>query len=107
VFIMSDIKPGSQIKITVTKQPTNAAGVKTVVRLLSRDPHVKQENARLKVARQNHFRQSRRGGRFWDINVVKQHPVKAAQGESGTITATLDVLADLKSVEQFLEIKPA
>lgn len=104
---MSDIKPGSRITLTVTKRPTNAAGVKTVVRLLSKDEQVKQENSRLKRARENHYRQTRRGGRYWDVNVVKQHPVKGIEGETGTITATLDVLADLKNVEKFLEIKPA
>lgn len=104
---MSDIKPGSQITVTVTKQPTNAAGRKTVVRLLSKDENVKLENNRLKKARENHFRQTRRGGRFWDVNVVKQHPVKGLEGETGTITATLDVIQDLASVQRFVEVKPA
>ncbi len=104
---MSDIKPGSQISVTVLKRPASAAGVKTVVRLLSKDLAVKHENARLKQARENHFRQKRRGGRFWDIHVVKQHPVKGEAGESGTITATLDVLTDLKSVAQYVQVKQA
>lgn len=104
---MSDIQPGSQIKITVTRRPTSAASTKTVVRLLSKDQKIKQENARLKVTRINHYRQTRRGGRFWDVNVVKQHPVQGLPGESGVITATLDVLTDLKSVQKFVEVAPA
>lgn len=104
---MSDIKPNSQINVKIIKRPASAAGVKTVVRLLSKDSGVMQENARLKTARKNHYRQSRRGGRFWDINVVKQHPVKGLAGETGTITATLDVITDLKSVEKYVEVTSA
>ena len=104
---MSDIKPGSQINVKVTQRPTSAAAVKTIVRLLSKDQNIRQENDRLKTARENHFRQKRRGGRFWDIHVVKQHPVKGEPGESGTITASLDVLKDLQSVQRFVEVKQA
>jgi hypothetical protein len=102
---MSDIKPGSKISVKVLKRPASAAAVKTVVRLLSKDVTVKHENARLKQARENHFRQKRRGGRFWDILVPKQHPVKGEPGESGVITASLDVLTDLKSVAKYVEVK--
>ena len=104
---MSDIKPGSKISVKIIKRPSSAAGVKTVVRLLSKDAGIMSENARLKVARKNHYRQTRRGGRFWDVNVVKQHPVKGLEGETGTITASLDVITDLKTIEKFVEITPA
>lgn len=104
---MSDIKPGSKISVKIIKRPTSAAGVKTVVRLLSKDHTIIAENARLKKTRKNHFRQSRRGGRFWDVNVVKQHPVKGLEGETGTFMATLDVLTDLKSIEKFVEVTAA
>jgi len=101
------IAPGSQIQLTIVKRPTNAAAVKTLVRLLSKDKKVKAENERLRRTRITGFRQSRRGGRFWDINMVKQPAVVAKIGASRTITATLDVLTDLKSVSKFIEVKPA
>ncbi len=104
---MTEITPNSQVAIKVVKNPTNAAARKTIQRLLSKDSKVKAENRRLKRVRKTHFSQGRRGGRFWNINVVKQQPVSGGLGESGVISASLDVITDLKSVEQFLEIKPA
>ncbi len=102
---MTDIKPNTQVSITVVKAPTNAAARKTIQRLLSKDPKVQAENRRLKRTRKANFSQGRRGGRFWNINVVKQQPVAGGLGETGTIAASLDVITDLKSVERFLEIK--
>jgi hypothetical protein len=105
--MLQDIKPGTKVQVKVTKAPTNAAARKTIVRLLSKDKTVQAEDARLRKARKNNFRQGRRGGRFWDINVPKQPAVEARAGTSKTITATLDVLSDLKSVSRFVEVSEA
>lgn len=105
--MLDNIAPGSRVNVKVVKRPTNAAAQKTLVRLLSKDAKARAENRRLARARQSGFRQKQRGGRFWDINVVKQQPVQARQGEAGTITATLDVLKDLRSVSRFVEVTPA
>jgi hypothetical protein len=104
---MSDIKPNSQVTIKVVKNPTNQAARKTIQRLLSKDGTVKAENRRLKRVRKTHFYQARRGGRFWNVNVVKQNAVLGVVGETGVISASLDVITDLKSVANFLEITPA
>jgi hypothetical protein len=105
--MLENITPGSQISVTVVKTPTNAAAAKTIVRLLSKDRAVKKDNERLRKTRRDGFRQAPRGGRLWNIRVVKQHPVKAELGVSKTIKASLDVLTDLKSVSRFVEVKPA
>lgn len=105
--MLDKIAPGSKVQVKIVKRPTNAAASKTIVRLLSKDKSVKKDNERLRKARQTHFRQNRRGGRFWDVNVVKQHPVAAEPGTSKTIVATLDVLTDLKSVSRFVEVTKA
>jgi len=102
-----DIKPGSTITVTITKQPTNDAARKTLVRLLSKDANVVKENARLRQVRKVNAVEKQRGGRvrLWAGRLVKQHPVKGVLGESGQILATVDVLRDLKSVERFIEVK--
>jgi len=105
--MLDKIAPGSKVQVKVTKKPTSASAAKTIVRLLSKDRTVKAHNERLRKARKEHFSQNRRGGRFWDVNVVKQHPVDGSIGESGTITATIDVLRDLKSVSKFVEVTKA
>ncbi len=104
---LEEIAPGSRISLKVVKHPTNTAATKTLVRLLSKDREVQRENDRHRRVRKTTFTQNQRGGRFWDVNVVKQQPVKGAVGESGTITATLDVLRDLRSVSRFIDINPA
>jgi hypothetical protein len=105
--MLDKIAPGSKVSVKVTKKPTNAAAAKTLVRLLSKDRAHKANTERLRKARVKHFSQNRRGGRFWDVNVVKQHPLDGSIGESGTITATLDVLRDLASVSRFVEVTKA
>lgn len=105
--MLENIAPGSKVVVKIVKKPTNAAAIKTLVRILSKSTRVKAENARLLKARKTYFRQAGRGGRFWDIHVVKQRPVKGAEGESETLTATLDVLTDLRSVSRFVDVTKA
>ncbi|MCX5658242.1 MAG: hypothetical protein NTW19_00800 [Planctomycetota bacterium] len=105
--MLNDIAPGSTVNVKVVKKPTTAAAAKTIVRILSKSVRVKAENERLRKSRKTHFRQAGRGGRLWNINVVKQHPVKGIEGESETLTATLDVLTDLRSVSRFVDVTKA
>ncbi len=104
---MTDIAPGSRIHVKIVKEPTSAAAAKTLVRILSKDAGVQAENARQREIRTRLYNPKRRGGRTYAGHVVKQHPVKGCAGESGTITATLDVLRDLNSVQRFVEVSAA
>lgn len=106
---MSTIAPGNKILVSVVKTPSTAAAKKTIVRILSRDAGVKKSNARLYATRKANERITVRGGRLrlWEGRLVKQHPVKGVVGETGTFTATLDVLKDLASVARFVEVKAA
>ena len=105
--MLDKIAPGTKVNVKVVKKPTNDAARKTIVRLLSKDASVKRDNKRLARTRRDNFRQAQRGGRFWDINVVKQAAVTADAGVTKTIVATLDVLTDLKSVAKFVEVTAA
>jgi hypothetical protein len=105
--MLDNIAPGTTVQVKVIQKPTSLAASKTIVRLFSKDPGVKRENQRLRKARKEHFSQNRRGGRFWDVNVVKQRPVAADLGVTKTIVATLDVLKDLNSVSRFVEVTKA
>ena len=105
--MLDKITPGSQINVKIVKQPTNAAASKTLVRLLAKDPVVSAEHQRQAKIRKTHFSPKRRGGRLWGGQVVKQHPVKGRLGESGTVTATNQVLRDLGSVQRFVEVSEA
>ena len=104
---MSDIAPGTRVTLKVVKQPTNAAAVKTLVRLLSKDANAKQHNARHRGIRKRAQTMSPRGGRWrvWESRLAKQHPVKGTLGEQGTLVASVDVLRDLKSVARFVDVQ--
>jgi len=102
---MQDIAPGSTVSVKIVKQPTSAAATKTLTRLLSKDPAARAENERQRKVRKAGYNPKRRGGRLYGGRVVKQQPVSADVGATGTITATVDVLRDLRSVGRFVEIK--
>ncbi|MEE9212090.1 MAG: hypothetical protein V3U29_05495 [Phycisphaeraceae bacterium] len=105
--MLKKIAPGSRVTVKVVKHPANAAATKTIVRLLSKDHAVKAQNQRLRDIRATRNKPTRRGGRIWISRLVKQRPVRGRVGESGTITATLDVLQDLRSVNRFVEVAKA
>ena len=106
---MSDITAGTRVTVKVVKQPTNAAAIKTIVRLLSKDAVVKGHNARHRGIRKRAQSMSSRGGRWrvWESRLAKQHPVKGAVGDQGTIMATVDVLRDLNSIQRFVDVSAA
>ena len=107
MIMLDQISLGSQVTVKVVKQPTNTAAQKTLVRVLSKDAVIGAENARLRKVRDRHYTPRMRGGRLYSGHMVKLRPVKGQLGESGTVTATHDVLADLRSVERFIEVGQA
>ena len=104
--MLDTIAPGSRIRVEVIQTPKRSAAAKTLVRLLSKDDHIKQDNQRLAKIRRSHLRPKRRGGRIWRVQMVKLRPVKGQAGDQGTITASIDVLRDLGSVQRFVHIEP-
>ena len=106
---MADIAPGTQVRVKVTKTPTNAAARKTIVRVLSKDKDIAAEHNRLEKARRKNEKKTVRGGRLriWEHRQVKLHPVHGQAGEEGTVTGTYDVLKDLESVSKFVDVQPA
>jgi len=101
------ITPGSKVLVKIVKAPTNVAAAKTLSRILSKDPAAKREMNRQRAIRKRLYDPQPRGGRTYGGHIVKQQPMYGKLGESGTITASLDVLRDLGSVERFVEVTPA
>ncbi|GAB4195438.1 MAG: hypothetical protein Kow00105_09670 [Phycisphaeraceae bacterium] len=105
--MLDKIAPGSKITVKIVKTPTNAAAGKTLQRILAKDPVFRAEDNRQAKIRKVHYNPRMRGGRLYGGRVVKQPAVLGRAGETGTITATLDVLRDLGSVQRFIEVTPA
>ena len=98
------IAPGSRVSVKVVKEPTSAAAAKTIVRLLNKDDAAAAEIKLQRKIRKVRNTSRIRSGRIWVRRLVKQHPVEGHVGESGTITASVDVLRDLTSVSRFVEV---
>lgn len=99
-----DIKPGSKLQIKVVARPTNAAALKTLVRILSKDDAAALENRKLAKIRKKLYSPRRRGGRLYSGHMPKLRRVKGEIGETGTVMATMDVIRDLGSIARFVEI---
>lgn len=99
-----DIAYGSKINIKVVNEPTSRAARKTIQRLLAKDADVAAEHARQKRLRKVHHNPKMRGGRLYGGRLVKQHPIHGTTGESGTITATPEVIRSLGSIRRFVQI---
>lgn len=103
----ADIKPGTKISLTVTKNPTNEAAAKTLSRLFAKDPVNKRERVRRKKLLSDAMEVHRRGGRPWEVRSKAPRLVQPKKGDACRISATTDVLKDLGSVTRFIAVKPA
>ena len=104
---MDKIASGSRVRVEVVTPPTNAAAVKTLKRVLVKDPD-HAENQKIQKRGRVHGRVGlRRGGRIYNLHPRKRHVVEGKVGESGTVLASGDVMADLKSVQRFIKVEPA
>jgi hypothetical protein len=99
-----ELKPGASIRITVSKTITRAAARKTIERLFIKDKAIMKPLDR----RSRNFipLPKRRGGQIWTKRPNKIHP-SLERGASATVKTTPQSIRDLKSVADFVEVKPA
>jgi len=101
---LDNIAPGSQVRVEIVKTPTNAAAVKTLVRVLAKDPAIAKQKKKDKLFRHRSESVKRRGGRPWEHRPQMRQPVDGKVGESGTVKATADVIRALRSVDRFVKV---
>ena len=96
-----DYKPGTSLKVTINKPIPREAARKTLERLFLADDAIAGPIA----AREKNFRDKpkRRGGRIWTKRPNKVHP-KLDRGVAANIKATPQVLKDLGSVADLVEV---
>jgi hypothetical protein len=96
-----DYKPGTALKVTINKTIPREAARKTLERLFLNDDAIAGPIA----AREKNFRDKpkRRGGRIWTKRPNKVHP-KLDRGVAATIKATPQVLKDLGSVADLVDV---
>lgn len=98
-------QPGQWVQVKVLRTPASAASVKTLHRVLAKDPVVSKEQERIKEARE--IKSHRRGGRIWYDRPSRVRVTKVTSGASYRVYASLDVLRDLASVAKYVEVSPA
>ncbi len=100
-----DVAPGTLVQVKLAKQPKRAAAIKTLDRLFRKDGKIKKELERLKETRPTRFHT--RGGRPWGDRPPQLRPFKLQTGASCKIVASVDVIRDLASVGEYVEVRPA
>ncbi len=96
-----DVKPGTTVRVTVSKSINRESAKKTLERLFMTDKAVSKPIE----ARSRNFKElpKRRGGRIWTKRPNKVHPT-IERGSAATIKVTPQAVKDLKSVEDFIQI---
>lgn len=101
----TDIKPGQWVNIKVTAEPRSEAARKTLIRVCEKDDQMKQERKRLDKARRP--RVHRRGGRPWYDRPTRLQVVDTQPGATYKVFGSMDILRDLGSLENCVEVSPA
>ena len=98
----SDFKPGTPLRVTISRTINRDAARKTIERLFMTDRAV----AKPIELRSRNFKDlpKRRGGRIWTKRPNKLHP-QLEKGAAATIKASPQALKDLASVEDFVQVE--
>ncbi len=106
---MSDaIAPQKTVQFTITKAPTQSAPRKTIRRLMEMQPDVRRGLKMLaRRRRQTDNILTTRAGRPWVQRVRATRLVQVEAGETFTLTLTPQMIPDIRSVERYLDAKPA
>jgi len=96
-----DFKAGTSLKVTISKSIKRESARKTLERLFMNDKVIRGPID----AREKNFsdKPKRRGGRIWTKRPNKVHPV-LIKGTAATLKATPQLLKDLASVEDFVQV---
>jgi hypothetical protein len=97
-----EAEPGQTIRITVSKHINRESARKTIERLFMLDKSISKHILR----RSRNFKElpKRRGGCIWTKRPNKVHP-DLTQGAMATIKATPQLLRDLGSVQNFVQVQ--
>ncbi len=97
-----DVAPGTVVQVKIARKPRRVAAVKTLEKLFRKDAGVSKAVKRLQKTRV--VRTHRRGGRLWADRPPQLKPFRIERGASCKIVASLDVLKDLASLGDDIEV---
>lgn len=100
-----DIQPGQWINVKVTKAPRSEGGFKTMQKLFEKDADVKEERKRINKSRPQRWHI--RGGRPWQDRPRRHQIVNTEPGATYKLFGAVDVMRELGSIEEYVEVTPA
>ena len=105
---MATLAPTSTVHFTVKAIPAEARRKQTILRLMRMNAGVQGALNRLKRERLcSGNRRTARAGRIWLAREECSRVVNLEKGATFTLRMTPQVMADVKSVEKFLDAKAA
>jgi len=106
---MSDvIAPLNTVTFTVTRMPRTEKQRKTIQRLMRMQPEIRKGLKALQLRRKRHDnRDTMRAGRIWVARKRATRLTHVEPGATFTLRLIPQILADVKSIEPFVEAKAA
>ncbi len=102
-----NLKPGSDIKITITKTPQTKAARETVRRLMLSATEHRTAMAHANNTRRINADWRSRAGRLWNNRPKVARVILGRKGETSTIKYRPQIANDLRSVERFISVEQA
>ena len=103
---MANLAHNATVNFTITAVPAEARRKQTLLRLMRMNPGVQGALNRLKRERlRSGNRRTARAGRIWLAREECTRVVFVEKGAKFTLKMTPQILADVKSVEKYLEAK--
>jgi len=103
----NDFAPGQMLKLKVTKTPQAAGAVKTIERLMRRDPENAKALRRSQKARETKNNIYVRGNRWWTSRAKAGRVVRVENDATWSMKFMPQIAPDLRSVEKYLSIEKA
>ncbi len=105
--MIDTLNPGQNVTCTVTRVPRAKAPFQTIQRLMRRDEGIRAGLRKAQSRRRRTMHSYIRGGKEWFNRQRVGKLARVKDGASWTMPFTPDLANDLRSVESYLEIKPA
>lgn len=105
--MLDTLKPGQNIRCTITSAPRTEAGIDTLERLMRQEPGIKRGLRKAQRRRRQNMVVYNRGNRDWYKRELCGRLVQAKKGASWTMTYSLQIAPELRSLAKYVQIKPA
>ena len=105
--MLESIKPGTQIRCTVVKEPTRQDDRQTVSRLMRQDINIKRALKHAQEHRMRTLHVRSRGKRPWEVRRPAARHAIPRQGTEWTMTHVPHFIADFNAVSEYVKVEKA